>query len=488
MNYYDRSLDALMHAYGRYNVTFDHGDGIHLYDVNQKEYIDFFSGIGVNSFGYNYPAYVEAMEKQLHRLMHISNYFNTVETIEAAECVKKATKLDKVFFTNSGAESTEGALKLARKYYYQKHGKADSEIISLNHSFHGRTTGSVKLTGNAHYQEAFGPLIEGVKYANINDLESVKALISEKTAAIIVEPVQGEGGVYVCTKEFLTGLRILCDEKGIALILDEVQCGMGRTGTIMTYFQYDILPDILCLAKGIGAGFPMGAFVANKKFAAAMEPGDHGSTYGGNGVEEKETAYIKNASKQAPVFLINSWIEGENIYCSNADDFSAAYEVTSALIRRGKKRILFLYDSETFSAKQKMEGYERALSDAGYPVLGDLKFRTKNEIHHARDLMLAYKNLEFDSVFAVEDGLAVAALKYAKVKGISVPEELSVVGYNNSPLSVSCEPELTSVDSRIEQQCYIAVENIVKVLEGNTEVSHRTIVPCEIVKRCTTDF
>ena len=213
-----------------------------------------------------------------------------------------------------------------------------------------------------------------------------------------------------------------------------------------------------------------------------------GSTYGGNGVEEKETAYIKNASKQAPVFLINSWIEGENIYCSNADDFSAAYEVTSALIRRGKKRILFLYDSETFSAKQKMEGYERALSDAGYPVLGDLKFRTKNEIHHARDLMLAYKNLEFDSVFAVEDGLAVAALKYAKVKGISVPEELSVVGYNNSPLSVSCEPELTSVDSRIEQQCYIAVENIVKVLEGNTEVSHRTIVPCEIVKRCTTDF
>ena len=152
--------------------------------------------------------------------------------------------------------------------------------------------------------------------------------------------------------------------------------------------------------------------------------------------------------------MINSWIEGENIYCSNADDFSAAYEVTSALIRRGKKRILFLYDSETFSAKQKMEGYERALSDAVYPVLGDLKFRTKNEIHHARDLMLAYKNLEF----------AVAALKYAKVKGISVPEELSVVGYNNSPLSVSCEPELTSVDSRIEQQCYIEVENIVKVL------------------------
>ena len=281
MNYYDRSLDALMHAYGRYNVTFDHGDGIHLYDVNQKEYIDFFSGIGVNSFGYNYPAYVEAMEKQLHRLMHISNYFNTVETIEAAECVKKATKLDKVFFTNSGAESTEGALKLARKYYYQKHGKADSEIISLNHSFHGRTTGSVKLTGNAHYQEAFGPLIEGVKYANINDLESVKALVNEKTAAIIVEPVQGEGGVYVCSKEFLTGLRILCDEKDIALILDEVQTGFGRCGTLFAHELFDIKADIMTIAKGVGGGVPMGAFLATEKVAGGFAPGDHGTTFGG---------------------------------------------------------------------------------------------------------------------------------------------------------------------------------------------------------------
>ncbi|MBM6841415.1 aspartate aminotransferase family protein [[Clostridium] spiroforme] len=282
MSYYERSLDALMHAYGRYDVTFDHGEGVYLYDVNNRKYLDFFSGIGVNSFGYNYPAYVESMEKQLHRLMHISNYFNTVETIEAAECVKAATQLDKVFFTNSGAESTEGALKLARKYYYQKHGKADSEVIALNHSFHGRTTGSVRLTGNANYQKAFGPLIEGVRHGDINDLESVKALISDKTAGIIVEPVQGEGGVYVCSQEFMQGLRQLCDEHDIALILDEVQCGMGRTGTIMTYFQYGILPDIVCLAKGIGAGFPMGAFVANEKFARAMEPGDHGSTYGGN--------------------------------------------------------------------------------------------------------------------------------------------------------------------------------------------------------------
>ena len=282
MNYYEQSLDALMHAYGRFDVTFDHGEGVHLYDVNHKEYLDFFSGIGVNSLGYNYPEYVASMEKQMHRLMHISNYFNTVETIEAANCIKKATKLDKVFFTNSGAESTEGALKLARKYYYLKHGKADSEVISFHHSFHGRTTGSVKLTGNPNYQKAFGPLIEEVQYATLKDLDSVKNLINDKTAAIIVEPVQGEGGVHVCTKDFLQGLRQLCNEHDIALILDEVQCGMGRTGTIMTYFQYDIMPDILCMAKGIGAGFPMGAFVANEKFASAMQPGDHGSTYGGN--------------------------------------------------------------------------------------------------------------------------------------------------------------------------------------------------------------
>ena len=280
--YIDRAEHTLYKVYNRFPVVFDHGEGVKLYDTDGQEYLDFGAGIAVMGLGYSCDEVKNAVKEQVEKLPHISNLFYNEPAINAGEKLLAVSQMDKVFFTNSGAESTEGALKLARKYYYQKHGKADSEIISLNHSFHGRTTGSVKLTGNAHYQEAFGPLIEGVKYANINDLESVKALVNEKTAAIIVEPVQGEGGVYVCSKEFLIGLRILCDEKDIALILDEVQCGMGRTGTIMTYFQYDILPDILCLAKGIGAGFPMGAFVANKKFAAAMEPGDHGSTYGGN--------------------------------------------------------------------------------------------------------------------------------------------------------------------------------------------------------------
>jgi acetylornithine/N-succinyldiaminopimelate aminotransferase len=281
MNFQDGE-SVFLRAYGRYEELFEKGEGVYLYDTNGKKYLDFYSGIGVLSLGHCHPKYVKALEEQLHELTHISNYFYSPISIKAAQKVVEATQLSKVFFTNSGTESTEGALKLARKYYYLKTGKADSEIISLNHSFHGRSTGSVKLTGNEAYQKAFGPLIEGVKYGNINDLDSVTSLINDRTAAIIVEPVQGEGGVYPCTKEFLQGLRKVCDEKDICLILDEVQCGMGRTGTIMTYFQYDIKPDIVCLAKGIGAGVPVGAFVANEKFAKAMEPGDHGSTYGGN--------------------------------------------------------------------------------------------------------------------------------------------------------------------------------------------------------------
>ena len=282
MDLYTRGENAFLKAYGRYETILEKGEGVYLYDTNGKKYLDFYSGIGVNSFGHGYKPYTDALKKQLDTLTHVSNYFYTPVAIEAAEAVKKATQLDAVFFCNSGTEATEGALKLARKYYYLKHGKADSEIISFHHSFHGRSTGSVKLTGNPHYQEAFGPLIEGVKYATLNDIESVKALITEKTYAIIVEPVQGEGGVYPCHQPFMKQLRALCDEHDICLILDEVQCGMGRTGTIMTYFQYEIMPDIVCLAKGIGAGVPVGAFVANEKVGKAMQPGDHGSTYGGN--------------------------------------------------------------------------------------------------------------------------------------------------------------------------------------------------------------
>lgn len=270
MTDYECGERYFLHAYGRLKPVMDHGEGCYLYDTEGHKYLDFYSGIGVNSFGYGYPKYTEALKKQLDRVTHVSNYFYTPESVKAAKRVCEATGLHQLFFCNSGAEATEGALKLARKYYYMEKGKADSEVISFNHSFHGRTTGAVRLTGNENYQKAFGPLINQVKYADLNDLDSVKALVTDKTAAIIVEPLQGEGGVNPCTKPFLQGLRKLCDDKGICLILDEVQCGMGRTGTLMTYMQYDIMPDILCLAKGIGAGVPIGAFVANEKYAKVL--------------------------------------------------------------------------------------------------------------------------------------------------------------------------------------------------------------------------
>ena len=283
MGYYEEGEQYFLHAYGRYDTVLDHGEGVYLYDTEGNKYLDFYSGIGVNSLGYGYPAYVEAVEKQLKTLTHVSNYFYTVPAIEAAKKVVEATRLSKAFFCNSGAEATEGALKLARKYYFLKHHKADSEVIAFHQSFHGRTTGSVKLTGNAHYQQAFGPLMEGVKYATLNDLESVKALLTDHTGAIIVEPVQGEGGVNPCTKEFLQGLRQICDEKDICLILDEVQCGMGRSGAWFAWQQMGITPDIMTMAKAIGSGVPVGAFAMTKEVADnSLVPGDHGTTYGGN--------------------------------------------------------------------------------------------------------------------------------------------------------------------------------------------------------------
>lgn len=213
-----------------------------------------------------------------------------------------------------------------------------------------------------------------------------------------------------------------------------------------------------------------------------------GSTYAGSGKNPEQTDYIREAAEKTPVFLINGYVEGKNIYCTCADDFQAAYEVTSSLIKRGKKRILFLYNSNSFSARQKMAGYEAALSDAGYPISGELKFYTKNEIHYVRDILLEYRNLKFDGVVATDDGLAIGVLKYAKVKGISIPDELSVTGYNDSDFAVCCEPELTSVDSKLGTLCKITIDNMLALLEQKEVIEQKTYVPCEIIKRCTTDF
>jgi acetylornithine/N-succinyldiaminopimelate aminotransferase len=223
-----------------------------------------------------------ALKNQIDLLLHTSNYFYNIPSIEGAKKLSKASGMDKVFFTNSGTEAVEGAIKLARKYHYKKTGKTGGEIVAMDHAFHGRTMGALSITGTKKYREAFEPLIGGVKFAEFNNLDSVKVSINENTCAVIMEPVQGEGGIYPATEEFIKGVRKLCDDKGILLIFDEIQCGMGRTGSMFSYQGYKVMPDIMTSAKALGCGVPVGAFAATKEVAAAFEPGDHGTTYGGN--------------------------------------------------------------------------------------------------------------------------------------------------------------------------------------------------------------
>lgn len=277
--------ESILHTYNRFPVMFDHGEGCYLYDTEGKKYLDFAAGIAVNALGYHYPGYDEALKAQIDKLTHISNLYYNEPMSEAGEKLVKASGLAKAFFTNSGTEAIEGALKAARKYAYTKYGKEAQkyEIIAMNHSFHGRSMGALSVTGTEHYREPFEPLIGGVKFADFNDLESVKAQITDKTCAIITEVVQGEGGIYPAQKEFLEGLCALCDENDIILIFDEIQCGMGRTGYYFAWQSYGVKPDVMTCAKALGCGVPVGAFVLGEKAAAAsLVPGDHGTTYGGN--------------------------------------------------------------------------------------------------------------------------------------------------------------------------------------------------------------
>lgn len=281
--YIERAENAVLHTYNRFPVVFDHGEGVYLYDLEGKKYLDFGAGIAVFSLGYGNQGYNEALKNQIDKLLHTSNLYYNVPMTEAAEKLLKASGLSKVFFTNSGTEAIEGAIKAARKYAWLKDKSTDHEIVAMKHSFHGRSMGALSVTGNSHYQEPFKPLIGGIKFADFNDLESVKAQITEKTCAIILETVQGEGGIYPAEKSFLEGIRKLCDERDILLILDEIQCGMGRTGTMFAYEAYGVKPDIMTSAKALGCGVPVGAFVLNEKVAEnSLAPGDHGTTYGGN--------------------------------------------------------------------------------------------------------------------------------------------------------------------------------------------------------------
>ena len=281
--YIDEAEKDLLHTYNRYQIVWDKGDGVHLYDLDGREYLDFVSCIAVFALGYNNKAYNDALKAQIDKVIHTSNYYYNVPAIEAARKIKKISGMDRVFFTNSGTEAIEGAIKAARKYAYLKDGTTDHEIIAMNHSFHGRTMGALAVTGNPHYREAFEPLIGNIKFAELNDFDSVMAQVTDKTCAIIFETVQGEGGIYPATEEFMSKVKALCEEKDILLILDEIQCGMGRTGYMYAWQRYGIKPDIMTSAKALGCGVPVGAFMMTEKVAQnSLTSGDHGSTYGGN--------------------------------------------------------------------------------------------------------------------------------------------------------------------------------------------------------------
>ena len=275
--------ESVLHTYNRYQVVLDHGDGVYLYDTDGKKYLDFAAGIAVQALGYHYPGYDEALKAQIDKLMHTSNLYYNEPAAEAADKLVRMSGMSRVFFTNSGTEAIEGALKAARKYAWLKDGKQDHEIIAMNHSFHGRSMGALSVTGNEKYQAPFRPLIGGIRFADYNDLESVKAQFNEHTCAVILETIQGEGGIYPATEEFLKGVKALCEEHDALLILDEIQCGMGRSGHLFAWQEYGVKPNIMTCAKALGCGVPVGAFVLDEKTAlGSLVPGDHGTTYGGN--------------------------------------------------------------------------------------------------------------------------------------------------------------------------------------------------------------
>ena len=279
----EQAEQDLLHTYNRYQIVLDHGEDVYLYDAEGKKYLDFMSGIGVFALGYSNEYYNNALKEQIGKILHTSNYFYNEPAIKAAHRMKEISGMDRVFFANSGAEAVEGALKAAIKYAYVKDGASDHQVIALEHSFHGRTYGALSVTGNSHYREAFGAMPCEARFARMNDMDSILEALTDKTCAIIMEVVQGEGGIVPAKEEFLRAVRDLCNERDILLIFDEVQCGMGRTGYMYAWQKFGIKPDIMTCAKALVCGIPVGAFMMTQKFADhSLTAGDHGTTYGGN--------------------------------------------------------------------------------------------------------------------------------------------------------------------------------------------------------------
>lgn len=330
--YIDEAETALLHTYNRYQVVFDKGEGVYLYDMDGKKYLDFVAGIAVFALGYHNEAYNNALKDQIDKIIHTSNYYYNLPAIEAAKKIKEISGMDRVFFTNSGAEAVEGAIKTARKYAWLKDGKTDHEIIAMNHSFHGRTMGALSVTGNPHYREAFEPMIGNIKFAELNDFDSVMSQVTDKTCAILFETVQGEGGIHPASEEFMKKVRALCDERDILMILDEIQCGMGRTGRMFAWQRYGVKPDVMTTAKALGCGVPVGAFLMTEKVgSASLAAGDHGTTYGGNPLACAAVCKVIELFEKQGV-LAN--VEKVGAYLEKALDGLAA-EFSSVKARRG---------------------------------------------------------------------------------------------------------------------------------------------------------
>lgn len=274
--------NSIMNTYGRYDVTFEKGIGCKIFDTTGREYLDFVSGVAVNCLGHSHPAIINAIKEQSSKLIHSSNYYwNPTHTLLAEKLIENCDH-DKVFFCNSGTEAVEAALKIARKYGTLKDTKDKNVFIYMDNSFHGRTMGALSVTGQEKYQRDFRPLIEGTRKVNLNDISDLKMNFDEKVCGIIIEPIQGEGGISAASVEFLEAARSLCDKYDALLIFDEVQCGMGRLGSLFAYKKFSVVPDVICIAKALGGGFPIGATITNVKASTAFVPGDHGSTFGGN--------------------------------------------------------------------------------------------------------------------------------------------------------------------------------------------------------------
>ncbi|GFI35860.1 acetylornithine aminotransferase [Lachnospiraceae bacterium] len=281
-DYMEAAERSLVHTYNRFPVVFDRGEGVYLYDTEGKKYLDFAAGIAVSGLGYADRELNTALKSQIDRLMHTSNLYYNTTCAKAARELLKASGMDRVFFTNSGTEANEGALKAARKYAWKKE-NGRYEFIAMKDSFHGRSMGALSVTEHEAYRAPFEPLIPGVTFAEFNNLESVRSLVTDRTCAIILEPLQGEGGIHMATSEFMSGIRKICDEEGLLMICDEIQCGMARTGAMFAWQSYGTRPDIITMAKAIGSGVPVGAFGMTEEVAKySLEPGDHGTTYGGN--------------------------------------------------------------------------------------------------------------------------------------------------------------------------------------------------------------